>query len=154
KRALLVAAQAAYWRLCASPERYRVYLLMRLIGRPAARAFGYVPGRLGLGVGMPKDVFLEWSDWVTRPRYFFDDPTLQELETFPRYRGALTALCFADDPWATEPAVKLLLEGFTGTQADFRLVRPSDLGVAKIGHFGFFRPEHRETLWRPMVDWL
>jgi predicted alpha/beta hydrolase len=26
--------------------------------------------------------------------------------------------------------------------------------VAKIGHFGFFRPEHRDTLWRGAAEWI
>jgi predicted alpha/beta hydrolase len=26
--------------------------------------------------------------------------------------------------------------------------------VRKIGHFGFFRPEHRDTLWRDAAEWL
>ena len=27
-------------------------------------------------------------------------------------------------------------------------------GAAKIGHFGFFKPEHRDTLWRGAAEWL
>src|SRR5215470_13132943 len=49
RRALLVAAQAAHWRLFHAPERYRVYVMMRLVGVPVARLLGYVPGRLGIG---------------------------------------------------------------------------------------------------------
>src|SRR5690606_1008313 len=33
-RALLVSAQAAYWKLMPPPESYRVYALMNLIGVP------------------------------------------------------------------------------------------------------------------------
>jgi hypothetical protein len=25
---------------------------------------------------------------------------------------------------------------------------PKDLGLKRIGHFGFFRPEHKDRLWR------
>ena len=60
-RALLVAAQAGYWRLFHSPEKYRVYAMLRLIGAPIARVLGYVPGRLGIGEDLPRDVFLEWT---------------------------------------------------------------------------------------------
>ena len=100
-RALFVAAQAGYWRLFHSPEKYRVYAMLRLIGAPIARTLGYVPGKLGIGEDLPRDVFLEWTDWVMKPRYFFDDATLGALENFPRYRGALRAICLTDDPWAT-----------------------------------------------------
>ena len=26
--------------------------------------------------------------------------------------------------------------------------------ATKIGHFGFFRPEHRDTLWHDASEWL
>ena len=153
-RALLVAAQAGYWRLFAAPERYRVYVMMRLVGVPVARALGYVPGRLGIGEDVPRGVFLEWTDWVRQPRYFFDDPMLTALENFPRFRGALRAVCMADDPWATPRAVDLLCSGFTGTAPERVTVHPRDGSAARIGHFGFFKPEHRDTLWRDAADWL
>jgi predicted alpha/beta hydrolase len=153
-RALFVAAQAGYWGLMYSPERYRVYLLMRVIGSSFAKSLGYVPGRLGIGEDVPRDVFLEWTDWVMRPRYFFDDPTLEALENFPRYGGALRALSMKDDPWATPPAVDLLCAGFTGTKPERVDIDPRAVGAQKIGHFGFFRPEHRATLWRDAAEWL
>lgn len=153
-RALFVAAQAGYWRLFHSPEKYRVYAMLRFIGSPIAHTLGYVPGKLGIGEDLPRDVFLEWTGWVMRPRYFFDDPTLDALANFPNYRGALRAICLTDDPWATPAAVDLLCSGFTGTTAKRSDIRPADIGAAKIGHFGFFRPEHRDTLWRDAAQWL
>jgi predicted alpha/beta hydrolase len=33
-------------------------------------------------------------------------------------------------------------------------VKPSDVDAKAIGHFGFFRPEHRDTLWRSAAEWL
>jgi predicted alpha/beta hydrolase len=137
-----------------SSAKYRVFLAMRLVGTPLAHAMGYVPGWTGIGEDLPKGVFLEWTDWVMRKRYFFDDPSLVELANFPRYRGRLRAVCLADDPWATPAAVDLLCSGFTGTRAERVDVRPQTIGVARIGHFGFFRPEHRATLWRDAADWL
>ena len=89
-----------------------------------------------------------------KPRYFFDDPTLGALENFPRYRGALRAVCLTDDPWATPAAVDLLCSGFTGTTAERIDIHPADAGTAKLGHFGFFRPEHRDTLWRDAAEWF
>jgi predicted alpha/beta hydrolase len=153
-RALFVAAQAGYWRLFHSPEKYRVYVMLRFIGSPIARTLGYVPGKFGIGEDLPRDVFLEWISWVMQPRYFFDDPTLDATENFQRYRGALRAVCLTDDPWATRAAVDLLCSGFTGTMAERIDIRPADAGTTKLGHFGFFRPEHRDTLWRDAAAWL
>ena len=43
-RALLIAAQAGYWKLMASPERYRVYVMLNFIGTPLTRLVGLCAG--------------------------------------------------------------------------------------------------------------
>ncbi|HTB00433.1 MAG TPA: alpha/beta fold hydrolase [Bradyrhizobium sp.] len=153
-RALLIAAQAGYWKLMAAPERYRVYAMMNFIGVPLTRLLGYAPGWSGIGEDLPKDVFLQWTAWVMSKRYMFDDPNLPALKNFADYKGAMRALCLSDDPWATRPAVELLCSGYTAAKPEIITVRPADAGVSKIGHFGFFRPEHRDTLWRGAAEWL
>src|ERR1700744_3238779 len=112
KRALLIAAPAAYWKLIASPERYRIFVLLNLVGVPLTSFFGYAPGWTGVGEDLPKGVFDQWRRWCMRERYFFDDPDLKAVSNFSKYTGALRALCFSDDPLATLPACELLCSGF------------------------------------------
>lgn len=152
-RALLIAAQAGYWKLMTVPERYRVYALLNFVGHPLTRALGYMPGKAGLGMDLPKDAFLQWVSWVMSPRYLFDSK-LEALQNFPKYKGALRALCLSDDPWATRPAVELLCTGFTSIKPEIITVTPADTGVTSIGHMGFFRAEHRDTLWRGAAEWI
>jgi len=92
-RALFIAAQAGYWKLMTVPERYRVYAMLNFVGLPLTRALGYMPGKAGLGMDLPKDAFLQWVGWVMSPRYLFDDAKLEALQNFPKYQGALRALC-------------------------------------------------------------
>lgn len=153
-RALLVASQAGYWGLMTSPERYRVYVLLNFIGVPLTKLLGYAPGRMGLGLDLPKGVFLQWVRWVMSKRYMFDDPTLEAVANFPKYHGALRAICISDDPWATRSAVELLCSGFTSITPEIDVITPADVGAPRIGHFGFFRPQHRDTLWRGAAEWL
>ena len=154
-RALLIAAQAGYWKLMAAPERYRVYALLNFVGTPLTRVLGYAPGWAGIGQDLPKGVFEQWTRWVMSPRYLFDDPTLKPaLSNFAGYKGALRALCLSDDPWATRPAVELLCSGFTAVMPEILTITPADAGATGIGHLGFFRPEHRDTLWRGAAEWM
>ena len=153
-RALLIAAQAGYWKLMASPERYRVYAMLNFVGLPLTRLLGYAPGWSGIGADLPKGVFEQWVRWVMSERYLFTDPDLPGLPNFEKYRGALRALCMSDDPWATRPAVELLCSGFTAITPEIITVPPADAGVTAIGHLGFFRPEHRDTLWRGAAEWI
>jgi predicted alpha/beta hydrolase len=154
KRALLVAAQAGYWKLMASPERYRVYALLNFIGMPLTRVLGYMPGWAGVGEDLPKGVFEQWTRWVMSERYLFDEPGLTALSNFANYTGPLRSLCLSDDPWATRPAVSLLCSFFTSTMPDVITITPADVDASAIGHLGFFRPEHRDTLWRGAAEWL
>jgi predicted alpha/beta hydrolase len=153
-RALFIAAQAGYWKLMTAPERYRVYAILNFVGLPLARSLGYLPGKAGLGMDLPKDAFLQWVRWVMSPRYLFDDARLEALQNFPKYKGALRALCMSDDSWATRPAVELLCSGFTSIKPEIITLTPADTGARKIGHMGFFRPEHRYTLWRGAAEWI
>ena len=153
-RALLIAAQAGYWKLMASPERYRVYIMFNFVGIPLARLLGYAPGWSGIGEDLPKEAFLQWARWVMSPHYLFDERDLAGLRNFSKYQGALRALCLSDDPWATRPAIEMLCSGFTSVKPDIVTVTPADIGAARIGHFGFFRPEHRDTLWRGAAEWI
>ncbi|MDO9058652.1 MAG: alpha/beta fold hydrolase [Bradyrhizobium sp.] len=153
-RALFIAAQAGYWKLMASPERYRVYAMLNFVGLPLTKLLGYAPGWAGLGQDLPKGVFEQWVGWVMSERYLFTDPKLPGLSNFDNYKGALRALCLADDPWATRPAVGLLCSGFSAIEPEILSIAPADAGVGKIGHFGFFRPEHRDTLWRGAAEWI
>jgi predicted alpha/beta hydrolase len=153
-RALLIAAQLGYWKLMASPERYRVYAMLNFVGPPLTRLFGYAPGWTGIGEDLPKDAFLQWARWVNSPRYLFDDPTVTGLANFPKYKGAMRAICMTDDPWATRPAVERLCAAYSSITPEILSVSPRELGVPRIGHLGFFRGEHRDTLWRGAAEWL
>jgi predicted alpha/beta hydrolase len=153
-RALLIAAQAGYWKLMAVPERYRIFALLSCVGIPLTEFLGYAPGWSGFGEDLPKGVFQQWVRWVMSPRYLFGDSHLLALQNFPHYRGALRALCLSDDPWATRPAVELLCSGFVSAKREILTITPADVGAKKIGHLGFFRPEHRDTLWRGAAEWI
>jgi predicted alpha/beta hydrolase len=152
-RALLIAAQAGTWELMTSPERYRVYAMLHFARLPT-QLLGYTPGWSGLGEDLPKGIFEQWSAWIMSKRYFFDDAALKELQNFPKFHGALRALCFSDDPWATRSAVELLCAGFTATKPEILRITPAEAGASHIGHTGFFRPEHRDILWRGAAEWL
>ena len=46
------------------------------------------------------------------------------------------------------------LRHFEASMLDWRHLRPRDLGVGAIGHFGFFRGKFKRLLWQETVDWL
>ena len=61
-------------------------------------------------------------------RYLFGDASLGGLPNFPKYQGAMRALCLADDPWATRPAVELLCSGFILAKPEILTITPAEAG--------------------------
>jgi predicted alpha/beta hydrolase len=154
-RLLGIAALSGYWRNMASPERYRVRLLMGGLAPLAIAARGYFPGALIGGEDMPGPAFLEWRRWCMTPEFLFGDETLAERANFASFRAPVRFAQIEDDAWATPAAVEALACRFTGaSERSLWTIRLADAGAARIAHHGFFRAEFRDTLWRPAADWL
>jgi predicted alpha/beta hydrolase len=154
-RQLNVATLSGYWGRMAAPERYRVRLLMGLLAPLVIRTKGYFPGVLMGGEDLPGPAFLEWMGWCMEPEFLFGDETLPERRNFARLRAPIRFAQVFDDPWGTPAAVGHMAEHFTGSRdRSVWEVTPAEAGVQKIGHFGFFRPDLRDTLWKQAAAWL
>ncbi|MEV6300049.1 alpha/beta hydrolase [Actinoplanes sp. NPDC051861] len=136
-------------------ERFRVRLMLHLLGPALGAALGYVPARrLGLGEDIPAAAMNQWGGWARLPRYFFDDPAMRASERAARVTQPVLALGFSDDPWATPAQIDMLTGHLTAATVERRTYTPADGGVARIGHHGFLRSGVRETLWPEVVTWL
>jgi predicted alpha/beta hydrolase len=154
-RQLNIATLSGYWGRMATPERYRVLVLMGHVAPVLVRLIGYLPGRLIGGEDMPGPAFLEWSRWCMTPEFLFGDETLAERANFPHLRAPVRFAQIEDDVWGTPAAVDHIAGYFTGAaERSIWRVRLADAGATRIGHLGFFREAFRDTLWRQAADWL
>jgi predicted alpha/beta hydrolase len=153
---VLVASHAGITRtIRGRAESARVWCVMRVLAPLLCAIMGYMPGRrIGLGEDLPRGVMLEWSRWTTLPRYFYDDPALDAEGRAARVRMPLLALGFDDDPWANPHAMDILLARLTAAPVERRQVDPRALGLAAVGHMGFFRKRCGAALWPQAADWL
>jgi predicted alpha/beta hydrolase len=132
-------------------------LLVWHLAIPAiTRVFGYLPlSRLGGGADVPRGVALEWARWGSHPRY-----VLSWADTRPEARYAsiacpLRSIAISDDHfYAPRPAVEALMAMYPKTRAELATASPSQTGGRAIGHFGYFRDVHRETLWTEALRWI
>jgi predicted alpha/beta hydrolase len=154
-RQLNIATLSGYWGRMAVPERYRVRLLMGVVAPLIIRARGYFPGKYMGGEDLPAPAFLEWRRWCLSPGFLFDDATLAEASNISCLRAPVRFAQIEDDTWATPAAVEAMAARFTGS-ADRSIwhIRLADTGARRIGHHGFFRSEHLDTLWRSAAEWL
>lgn len=150
---LLVASQAGHWRLRRGIWRYLVLGYFTLT--PAiVSLFGCLPLWPSGPERLPAGVALEWRRWCLETEY----RNLAGAPLAPRFarlRAPVLAYSFADDPlYSPAAAVEALLALYTNAPSEHRAVRPRDLGVARVGHRGFFDPEVGGRLWPEAVDFL
>lgn len=116
-------------------------------------AFGYLPGRAGLGVDLPRGVAREWAEWATHPDYL-SGHVAGASTRFARFAAPALMYSFTDDDFAPEPAVRRFLQRLTASDVTHRRLAPTDVGVSQVGHFGFFRPALQDSLWRETLTVL
>jgi predicted alpha/beta hydrolase len=152
---LAIAAQSSYWGHWPMPRRWMMWALWRAALPLGAHAIGYFPGkRLGHGEDHPRGVARQWAEWGRSPHYIAGPPGSSRHERFTRLALAIRAYSYSDDHYAPRRAVDALLEFYRGARTEHRHVAPADVGLARIGHFGFFRDTAESALWPEAAAWL
>jgi predicted alpha/beta hydrolase len=144
-----VAAQEVYWGNWPLPLGLAFLALCHAVMPGLVHATGFLPARmLRLGEDLPPGVGLEWARWARTRDY------LQRAPFFDRLACPALAYDFADDALAPRRAVDRLLASQPRLVVRRRHLSPRDLALARVGHFGFFRRDLSESLWRESSDWL
>jgi predicted alpha/beta hydrolase len=148
RAAVLVAAQSGYWGHWPAPARFLYAVLWHTWFPAMSHLCGYYPGsRFGTGEDLPKGVMLEWARWCRTPGY------LGDWSGHGRIAAPLLALGFVDDPFASPRSVEALCDRYSSAPQTREFPRPRDLGMPRIGHFGFFRPG-AERGWSRITEWI
>jgi predicted alpha/beta hydrolase len=145
------SSQSGYWGLQGGRQRLPVAFHMYVTFPVLTTLVGYLPwSRFAAAEDLPKGVALEWARWCRDPRYLLGDDTLP-LERFARFRAPVLAYSFEDDDWGTARSVDAMMRAYPNLERRHRA--PADVGLERIGHFGFFRSRSRK-LWEEVVAWI
>lgn len=93
----------------------------------------FAPGREARGrrlrkVGdLPKGVMQQWRRWCLNPEYAVG---AEGESVRAQYAAVRTPVVYVNAP------------------RKMKRIAPQELGVPRIGHFGFFRPAYRHSLWQ------
>jgi predicted alpha/beta hydrolase len=97
------------------------------------------PHRLTLPVSVPAAALRQWARWGLSGVYRNRDGISVETR-FRAYEGPITSITIADDRDNAPPAaVEALLGLFSSAEIRRIELRPADVGLERIGHFGLFR---------------
>jgi predicted alpha/beta hydrolase len=135
------------------PIRAQAPLLWYLLVPVLCPLFGYFPGgSIGVIGDLPTGAVRQWRRWCLDPDYLLGaQPGAREAYASAKFD--VLFLTFPDDELLLEAGSRMLHAAYARA-VDYRLVRPQEFGLAKIGHSGFFRPTAEAALWPLVAEWL
>jgi predicted alpha/beta hydrolase len=146
-RVVTVASGSGYWRDNTPALRRRVWLLWWLAAPVSMALLGWFPGRALRMVGdLPRGVMAQWPRWCLHPEYAVGVEGERARARYAAVGVPVTSLSFTDDEYMSARNVEALHAQYTGASRRMVRVAPAEVGVRRIGHFGFFHPRH-EPLW-------
>ena len=70
-----------------------------------------------------------------------------------RITAPITAANATDDRWIPPAARDALMIGYANAPVTTIDLHPTQIGLPRLGHMGYFRPDAR-PLWDDVLDWL
>ena len=149
-----IAVGSGSTRHLAPRVRRSAPLMWHVLAPALCPLFGYFPGaRIGVVGDLPSGAMFQWRRWCLTPEYLLSgEPGAREAYATADY--PVLALTFSDDELLLEEGSRLLHGAYRRRPVDYRLVDPAALGLARIGHFGFFKPQGEPALWPLVADWM
>ncbi|HEX5685517.1 MAG TPA: alpha/beta fold hydrolase [Ideonella sp.] len=154
-RAVTVASGSGYWRENA-PRLKRIVWWMWFVLVPLTLPLaGYFPGRRLKKVGdLPRGVMAQWRRWCLSPHYMMGEGGAELRQRYTEVDTPMLSLSFTDDEFMSGRNIESLHGFYDRAPKTMQRVTPAELGVPRIGHFGFFRPQFQGTLWTQLAHWL
>ncbi len=148
-----VAGGSGYWRGLAPALRPLMLAMIRGVAPLAIPLAGCFPGsRLRMIGDLPAGVMRQWGRWCMHPEYLVGvEPGARDAYANARFE--ILSLSFSDDWMMPGRNIERLHAHFRAARRESRRITPAQAG-GPVGHMGFFRRRHRDTLWAPTADWL
>lgn len=148
-RMVTVAAGSGYWRENAPALRRFAGLLWFGIVPAALALWGYFPGkRLRMVGDLPRGVMADWRRWCLDAEYAVGAEGEAARQIYAETDLPIVSLSFTDDEFMSEQNTASLHGFYVNAPRTMRRWAPAELGLRRVGHFGFFRAEMAEPLWR------
>ncbi|MCK6415392.1 MAG: alpha/beta fold hydrolase [Giesbergeria sp.] len=145
---LSVAAGSGYWRDNAPRLKRMVPYFWWVLVPLATRLCGYFPGRKLRKVGdLPAGVILQWRRWCLNPTYSVGAEGPEVAQRYGAVRFPVLALSMSDDELMTLRGTHALVDLYSNAPTRVERIAPQDVKALRIGHFGFFREQFRQSLW-------
>ncbi len=157
---LLIAPHTGYQGDYRMPLRWLVRAVWGIAGPPMRKLFGYFPASLlGLGEDLPARVSIQWGTHThSRIRVGANggDPIREQrlLDQVAALRKPAFVLSALDDPWAAEAGVRRALSAYRNLILVRKVIDPTSLQAAQVGHWGYFRRRNAPAIWPTILTFI
>ncbi|MEQ8473390.1 MAG: hypothetical protein RIC35_19490 [Marinoscillum sp.] len=151
--AYFVGSQTAYHGCWSGLWHFYVLIFWYLLIPATTFILDYLPGwTMGGKVPLPKRAALEWRKWGTHRRGVLQNND-ELTRKFEQVKIPLHFVSIEDDKLlAPSAATQELMSYYKNAKTSFQFISPKNLGLKKIGHFGFFKQQFKKQLWpMPML---
>jgi len=146
---ITIATGSGYWRENAEPLRRNVWWFWFVIVPLTLPLFGYFPGKpLRMVDDLPRGVMTQWRRWCLHPGYAVGAEGEAGRALYELVRLPIVSISFSDDEFMSARNVASIHAAYANAPLKMKRIEPKDIGVERIGHFGFFRPAFESTLWK------
>ncbi len=148
-KAVTIATGSGYWRETVSGLRPKAWWLFYVVVPIALPLCGYFPGKALRKIGdLPRDVMAQWRRWCLNRDYSFGAEGDAIRAQYAAVRTPIVSLSFSDDEMMSLRNTEAMHGYYSGAPRRMKRIAPRDIGVPRIGHFGFFRPSFQASLWQ------
>lgn len=144
EKIFIISSGIGYWKFWSFPRKYYYYLAWHLFLPAILKIYGYSPSFV-MNEKVPIGIIRQWLFWTKKKHFVLDDPATKTY--FNDIKADILYIAFTDDAWAPFNSAKVLASFYKESKMDFRYIHPKELGLKKIGHFGFFRKKVAERAW-------
>lgn len=151
-RMITIATGSGYWRENSPALKWRAWWLWFVVAPLTLRVSGYYPGRRLRKVGdLPRTVMLQWRRWCLHPDYAVGAEGEAVRTLFSGVVTPITAISFTDDEMMSARNTESIHGFYRNAPRVMRRLAPEEVGVRRIGHFGFFRAAIAQSLWHTVL---
>lgn len=157
----LVAVATSVGYLPYMPWGYRLksYYFFYLFSPLSILLKGYVAAkRFKIMEDLPRKVVMQWRAWCSKPNYFFDPKFYGKsvpIGAFDQMPFPIHVFWTTDDPISNARSVPTFWNNVKSEAGlSFQVLRPEDWNTPKIDHYGVFRAQFKDSLWREVLGAL
>lgn len=148
-KAVTIACGSGYWLENSPSLRWKVWWMWYVMVPLTTRLFGYFPGKRLRKVGdLPRGVIEQWRRWCLDPDYAVGAEGAKVKAQFAAVCTPITSISFADDELMSARNTESLHGFYVNAPKIMKRIAPGDIGVTRIGHFGFFNARFEQSLWQ------